>query len=690
MGTDLETPFKKDLISIDPSLKEEMLCQYRHDLLVCLLEWVARKKTLAIVIDEIQYLDTRDWQLTRRLSLLMSQNIVKNIVLLLGGMPMDNRRYLPHFTKEKRILEYIDLRNTAHITITPRLWTWNQTKEWIINSLHVKDCSKQLVDSVYFECGGRPGFCEEFLHTLKESKDPWIQILVNKTNGTDKIVTLNEVIEEKLKVGVDVPFPIPPYIQSVTAAHLDCLTTELFMCMKTAAVICKAKGNRNRQFEEEMLRGTHPVPKMAEKHKLRESLLELKNMGFIRFVDSSQRGLGPAVSTRNGIDEDVNDKKYEHEEIYSKVSPTSRMSSVWYNNKPNHDETETQTNVSTPNKHASKRATTTTITTLTTSTATSLDHELSGTPEIDHDDSANTNSPIGQSKTSANRTAVEADEEGSGGNASNKSNIYERRSSSIVDQENNDPMPSTLSLLQPPIADVPYKKGQLYKRGVTSFNFSEKLRFFVFKHHTLYWFKDTNKEHYPVNRIKFTLDMDVKLKRLDDLSLKIQTSRKKYILRAEKKNEMDEWHDLFKKAIKAEDRISSPSAKGRGKIKLDFGSSRRSNLINGEVEEAEDSCSDSEEECSDGHTYEFSYGFLRDVIYEQMLHAQRQQLHNQANKFIQQILSKEYDRGLALLRERHEELGSDKYCPREDEDLFTSHTKLRKKRQSKYIFVNHS
>jgi len=54
-------------------------------------------------------------------------------------------------------------------------------------------------------------------------------------------------------------------------------------------------------------------------------------------------------------------------------------------------------------------------------------------------------------------------------------------------------------------------------------------------------------------------------------------------------------------------------------------------------------------------TYEFAYGFLRDIVYSQMLFNQRKQLHTNALKYIAKCLdeSKKANYKLSLLHTRH-------------------------------------
>ena len=56
------------------------------------------------------------------------------------------------------------------------------------------------------------------------------------------------------------------------------------------------------------------------------------------------------------------------------------------------------------------------------------------------------------------------------------------------------------------------------------------------------------------------------------------------------------------------------------------------------------------------HTYEFNYGFLRDVLYEQMLHTQKKALHVSAKKYLETLLSQHgYDGDLEKLVQKHTE-----------------------------------
>jgi len=75
-------------------------------------------------------------------------------------------------------------------------------------------------------------------------------------------------------------------------------------------------------------------------------------------------------------------------------------------------------------------------------------------------------------------------------------------------------------------------------------------------------------------------------------------------------------------------------------------------LMNGDNESSDDE-KDVIGEQSGDQMYEFAYGFLRDVVYHQMLHNQRKQLHTNALKYIATCLKDKMDDKLALLHTRH-------------------------------------
>ena len=107
-----------------------------------------------------------------------------------------------------------------------------------------------------------------------------------KKKQADKFAKFAKIIEQKLVIGADIQFPIPAFIQAVTAAHLDKLTPEQSLAMKTAAVICKGQGNSSVIFDEHMVRGTHPVPEQgfSDERRLRFTLKQLCEMKYINVL----------------------------------------------------------------------------------------------------------------------------------------------------------------------------------------------------------------------------------------------------------------------------------------------------------------------------------------------------------------------------------------------------------------------
>ena len=152
--------------------KEYELDKYRHDIIFILLEWTARIKPISIIIDELQYLTKKDWQITRRLCCLVKNKILKNILIFLGSTPIDNQRYRALFKSQKFIDKFSEIRESySHKTISPSAWGYNKTKFFIQKYFDIGDCSERIVTTVHSQCGGRPGFCEHFLSELTSDRN---------------------------------------------------------------------------------------------------------------------------------------------------------------------------------------------------------------------------------------------------------------------------------------------------------------------------------------------------------------------------------------------------------------------------------------------------------------------------------------------------------------------------------------
>ena len=163
----LGVEYSEDNLNKVKKTKEWQLDKYRHDLVFSLLEWTARMKPIAIIIDELQYLTTKDWQITRRLCCLVKNEIIRNVIVLLGCTPIDNQRYKPLFKPAKLINKFTEIRTKyTHKIICPSPWGYNKTKFYVTKYFDIGDCSDRVVMTVHSQCGGRPGFCEHFLSTL--------------------------------------------------------------------------------------------------------------------------------------------------------------------------------------------------------------------------------------------------------------------------------------------------------------------------------------------------------------------------------------------------------------------------------------------------------------------------------------------------------------------------------------------
>jgi len=599
---------------------------------------------------------------TRRLCCLVHHKILKNLIIFLGSTPIDNQRYRPLFKKQKFIDKFTEIRSQyAHKVIVPSPWGLNKSKFFIKKYFDIGDCSETVVMTVHSQCGGRPGFVETFLceltndankgqfinvfdkkyitankktqykHSEHHSKNK--QVLSFNVNRNEMYGTFDPELDERFKIGLDVIFPIPPYIMSIAMAHCDKLDAEQTFILKIASVVCKSKGNNSIQFEEHMIRGCHPLAEMGmnNKKRLRATLHKLCQMKFIRKsqeIDIYSDDIGVDIKYK-----EKNTKKH------TKALPS-------YNNFDQH--------------------------------------------YFEND-----------AKTTKKKRNTESD----------LNHVDYTDFDGITD-----PMPATKALLQEPSKYVPYKKGKMYKRGVNFINMTETERTFVFKHRTLYWMKEENEE-YPRSRIKFDQSVqklkredqrscsiktprkeyilrcqkkknmdqwfklfkealqtnylsDTMMKRMKHHSnapkvattknTKAPKSKMEELLNGsntKKENEEDsndeEWNDEMAEDVvydlqKILDDEENEEEDDKINIELDKVISPQLKMV---------SFSKDKEECigvkAGDSCYEFAYGFLRDIVYEQMLHNQRKQLHTNALKYIAKCLKEKNDDKLALLHTRH-------------------------------------
>merc|ERR1712129_313338 len=183
-------------------------------------------------------------------------------------------------------------------------------------------------------------------------------------------------------------------------------------------------------------------------------------------------------------------------------------------------------------------------------------------------------------------------------------------------------MPLTSTLVTEPAHKIRWKKGKLIKSKGGMLNKGSE-RVFVFKGKILYWFRNTNVDKYPLGRIKF----DESILRLRANKKKneivIKVSRKKYVLRAHSVDEMREWFALFQSTMNSDVASIDEKEEEMGHdddekvIDVDFISSIHS-----------------------GECFEFTHGFLRDAIYEQMLSSQRIRIHKSAQAYLKKVLKK--------------------------------------------------
>jgi len=283
-------PFDRNLDMIK-GLSDRKLSYIRYDIIFLFIEMIAMKKAVVVVVDELQFLGSEDWLITRRICSLIRQKILFNIAVILGSQPMHLECYKPNYVSPKLVQDYKELRGTdATLVLKPSKWPIEITRQFTEQILKVHKVSNAIVQIVHERCGGTPGLINSFVMRLNMNVPgctPHIKTLKNEVTGTLS-AQFTEDTEDDLKKGVDVHITIPPSIWHSTAALLDHVRPEHMIILKTGAVICVGQSLSSTVFSKHMMMETHPIK--AYRSKIDRNLRELDMWGFIKLRDTGEEG----------------------------------------------------------------------------------------------------------------------------------------------------------------------------------------------------------------------------------------------------------------------------------------------------------------------------------------------------------------------------------------------------------------
>eukprot|EP01083_Nonionella_stella_P082342 227281_1 len=664
---------------------DKKIGNYVYDVVLCLLEWAGGKlrgsKPIAIVIDGLQWLRGWDWSLTRRLCMMLDNSILKFVALFISSAPMDGKRYTPHYISPHYVPQYKQLRDQENMSvIVPAAWGIQKTKKYIKSyfkhnhDINVRDVSPKLIETVHSQCGGRPGYCKEFLDVLKYKNDA---NLANKVPGILEFSDMRYKGEKKLSFSPEFEqhlssqhqyssIPIPPTVQAITARHLDVLNPESMLCLKTASTICISKGTRCLSFLKSTLKGSHPIKQFVEdEEKINKTLENLCKMKFIAKLPPKHDISHAIILDDNG---DVQARKRTLPcQLYSQSSFVNHTQHGHLENHYTHHVVHHQHKPSDTSLKGRYGGALNNVVTRNKMNDSLTDlAQQAGFGGVGHMRSYST-----VSQSQASEVAMDDD-------IKNTKTQSDENSTKLAEN-----MPLTSSLVNKPLHQITWKKGMLFKSkgGVLD---RQQERVFVFKGKTLYWFRNTNDDKYPLGRIKFDesiLRLQLNKKKNETL---IMVSRKKYVLRANALEDMKEWFTLFQTAMnskKVNHQLAVDEPAINEEVSMDF-------------EEPDD---EPDFTANTGECYEFTHGFLRDAIYEQMLSTQRIRIHKKAQEYLRKVLqaisslpdyqTKEQDmKDYTALLQRHQAIAQHYQQQQKDIGLMVAEDSKKKQKKKKHKF----
>jgi len=735
---------------------DKKIGNYIYDVVLCLLEWGGSKaNNIAIVIHGLQWLRGNDWSLTRRFVFMLNKGLLRHCALFTSSTPMNIKRYTPHYIPRYYVEQYTEMQSLPNsVRIVPKPWGIQKTKMYIKTyfkqkgagaSIHVSDVSPKLVEIVHSQSGGRPGYCKEFLDLLYLNRDTYLQFTEMRAKGEKKMSFSPEFEHHLASKTQYASIPIPPSVQAITTRHLDVLKPELLLCLKTAATICVSKGTRCLSFLKSSLRGCHPIKQFVEGRKIDETLQQLCQMKFITKLPDLED-----ISYALNMEGDASHHHYHNQ----KTQPCQlyTQSSVILDTQHGHSSVNHYAhNVKSHRPHRTPQA----QPQAQQGSSHSIDvmsPDITGPISMVNRYGSGTNNVLARNKMShdsltdgaAFGVAGAANASGSGrllyNGGSSAAHLRSFSSVSVQsggefeyddDAGNNkmqhdenrtkftENMPTTQQLLTKPLHKMPYKKDVLIKRKDGLFAKGQE-RVFVFKGKTLYWFRNANADQYPLGRIKFDESILRLQKNPKHCEIFIKVSRKDYYVRAKSIEEMEEWHALFATAMNSEPVQISTELDNRHEQKTQMSSQLNgaTTLMQTKSAFSEDASVEFDDEKmppasaaptmsvnntsqivdfgpNKGECYEFTHGFLRDAIYEQMLFMQRIRIHKASQEYLRKVLksisllpaypAKELDtRDYSLLLQRHQNIDAHyKYQMNNIGELISIATDTKKKSKKK-------
>ncbi|ETO13608.1 hypothetical protein RFI_23762 [Reticulomyxa filosa] len=269
-----------------------------YDLVLCLLEWATpRYRPIVIVIDQFQWLREDDWDLTRRMCSHIREGVLQQVSVFISSQPMDNARYRPHFIPNHLVEEYQKLRldYAKDNKLIPHAWGEQKTKAFIKTQFgSIRDVSPALVELVHRQCGGRPGFSKSFVELLKDHANDLLEF-EEMREREERRLRLKSWIDNTPQPHM-LRFPIPSEILGVTLRQLDVLSPEQSLCLKTCASLCVAEGYRSLRVRESVVRAVHPVEEFRAVAHLHSTMKVLCMMKFIHLDEDDNGGGGSVIN----------------------------------------------------------------------------------------------------------------------------------------------------------------------------------------------------------------------------------------------------------------------------------------------------------------------------------------------------------------------------------------------------------
>eukprot|EP00495_Collosphaeridae_sp_1-RS-2012_P001323 TRINITY_DN132_c0_g1_i8.p1 TRINITY_DN132_c0_g1~~TRINITY_DN132_c0_g1_i8.p1 ORF type:complete len:645 (+),score=116.03 TRINITY_DN132_c0_g1_i8:568-2502(+) len=224
-------------------------------IILFVLRNVARHKTVALFLDELQHMSEYGWSLTSSIAKAIKDSSIdpknqmfKGVTMICASRDLFNVKFTPRFQPANE--HYGELRRKiAHEVINLRNLNTKEVTNYLKIFYNAENICPLLLDFVMDRTGGNPRFCSLLANNLPME--------VTKVRGLTKLA-FSEEFEKQMQN--EFWSEVPADISSIVMDGVDRVDARKMILLKSCATILRGNPRYPLVFDSSALEAVHPVP----------------------------------------------------------------------------------------------------------------------------------------------------------------------------------------------------------------------------------------------------------------------------------------------------------------------------------------------------------------------------------------------------------------------------------------------